>query len=793
MELEPYKEILHKSPIGYAYHRIILDNKGKPCDYEFLDANAAFEKMTGLKASEIIGRRVTEVLPGIKNEKFDWISCYGEIALNEGQVEFEEYSQNIGKWYRVNAYSVNKGYFITRVTDITNEMKMVAFSEDFLQHKNGNPDYQRIAENLAELAGAKHVILNLYLKDEECFTTVAVTGFKKSIAKASEILGFNVIGQKWKYDPVRDKCFKQSMVCRFNSLSELAARVIKPSLLFMIERIINTGEVYLAPIYEENKIIGDFTIIMDKEKKLADRHLVEIYTRQVGLLLSRAKAENEIKDSNFRLINILNSMQALVFVTKLDTYEILFMNEHGVKEFGPVQGKRCWEVVQKEKDKPCDFCILKSMDCKNVKGSGVYSWENKNSVTGKWYACWDQIIEWIDGTPAHLQIAFDITEKKKAEEERDKSREAYMLAIKGSRDGLWDWDLRSNEVFFSPRWKEIIGYKDDEFPCEFKAFIKQLHKEDRQRVTDFIEDYLGGRTSQFDLEFRMQHKDGHYVWILAKGEAFRDENGIPYRMAGSHTDISERKRYEQELLCAKEEAEAANSVKTRFLANMSHELRTPMNGIFGMLQLIEMTELNEEQKEIVDTMKASGTRMMAIVDNLINLSNIEAGSISLNEAPFKLREIVANAFGHIEAQALRKNISIKSSISADLPDAFLGDGAKISLILEQLLDNAVKFTQQGFVEISVKKEEYLQYNASQTRITFSVRDTGIGILKSEQEKLFNAFDQLDNTYTKKFQGAGLGLAIAKKLTEALGGEISIQSEYGKGSTFMLNLWLKALG
>ncbi|MGM0601469.1 MAG: PAS domain-containing protein, partial [Candidatus Rifleibacteriota bacterium] len=240
-------------------------------------------------------------------------------------------------------------------------------------------------------------------------------------------------------------------------------------------------------------------------------------------------------------------------------------------------------------------------------------------------------------------IARDITAKKKAEQELQESREQYMLAINGSQDGIWDWQIEKGTVFLSPRYKEMLGFKDDELPNEFSSFADRIHPDERSLVLKYLDQYLAGTVNEYSIEYRMRHKDGHYVWVLARGEALRDENNKPYRMAGSNTDISHRKEAEKEIertLLELEQvidelhaandkaneirkiAEKANAAKSEFLANMSHEIRTPMNGIIGMSELLLKTEQSEEQEKFTSVIKSSSSKLLEIINDILDFSKI---------------------------------------------------------------------------------------------------------------------------------------------------------------------------
>jgi len=360
------------------------------------------------------------------------------------------------------------------------------------------------------------------------------------------------------------------------------------------------------------------------------------------------------------------------------------------------------------------------------------------------------------------------------------SEERFALAVRGTNDGIWDWDIRTGKVFFSPRWKSMVGYEDDQLENNFGTFEKLLHPEDHDRVMAILDDYLAGRTTLYAVEFRFQHKDGGWRWILARGRALRDESGKPYRMAGSHTDITERRHVEEELRQARHEAEAASSAKSSFLANMSHEIRTPMNGVIGMSELLLGTELNETQREYLEMLKLSADSLLELLNDILDFSKIEAGRMELDAQEFDLGEVVTEVAQAMGVRAFQKRLVLLHHITSDVPLRLIGDDGRLRQILVNLVGNAIKFTNEGGVTIDVSLDSL---TADKATLHFKVNDTGIGISDDMHESIFEAFTQAETTTSRRYGGTGLGLAICHDLVALMQGRIWVESQPGKGSTF----------
>lgn len=375
------------------------------------------------------------------------------------------------------------------------------------------------------------------------------------------------------------------------------------------------------------------------------------------------------------------------------------------------------------------------------------------------------------------------SQSNKRTKELETSKERLELCWKGAGDGMWDWDLRNNEVVLSDRWKESLGYEVHEIRDHFDEWKDRIHPDDMEGIMKSLDDHLKNRTP-YAPEYRIKIKSGQWRWFQNHGQALWDENGVPFRMAGSLRDINDRKSVQEELEKAKKSAESANNAKSDFLANMSHEIRTPMNGIVGMTNLLLGSNIDKQQREYVNLILNSSENMMHIINDILDLSKIEAGKIELEFAEFDFKELSQGIVDLLGVSAGSKGLNIKLNYSDDIPQFVIGDHGRIRQVLVNLINNAIKFAENGDIEVN-----FDSHMGIDKKICFqiSVVDFGIGIPEGKLEKIFYKFDQADISTTRRYGGTGLGLAICKELALLMGGDINVKSKEGEGATFCLSI------
>lgn len=373
--------------------------------------------------------------------------------------------------------------------------------------------------------------------------------------------------------------------------------------------------------------------------------------------------------------------------------------------------------------------------------------------------------------------------KGSLEKDLDVMKERLSLALRGSRDGIYDWNMETNEVYWSPEYMQMLGYDGAELKAGLDTFESLAHPDDYPAVVQARQMYLDGYLPEFSQIFRMRHKSGGWVWVHSRGRAQFDDNGRPVRFVGAHTDVTSLKEAETVLKREREKAEKANHAKTNFLAHMSHEIRTPLTAISGIAEIFERNNkgLDDKQKKLVATLNNSTRVLREMITDILDFSKIESGELELSESDFRLDTLFEEIAGMMAVKAGEKGIEFTFNYEGLRGAEFHGDQMRLRQIIINLIGNAIKFTDKGGVTVTAAVQP--RGNAPFLRI--DVTDTGIGVAPENREVIFEQFKQADSSVSRKYGGTGLGLSISRNLARLMKGDILLASEQGHGSTFSL--------
>ncbi|MEO5890295.1 MAG: response regulator, partial [Ferruginibacter sp.] len=381
-------------------------------------------------------------------------------------------------------------------------------------------------------------------------------------------------------------------------------------------------------------------------------------------------------------------------------------------------------------------------------------------------------------------VWYSIERKKNIELLRE-NNERYDIISKATNDIIWDWDLVIDKVkWVGQGLKNYIPLEKqgEEIPYDF--WVTGLHKDERRNVVASLYATVASGENSWERDYRFLRTDGVYAYINSRAYVIKNDEQKPIRMIGSMQDITDRKNAELETQKARFEAEEARKTQEQFLANMSHEIRTPMNGVIGMTQLLEETLLNKDQREYVETIKESAANLMVIINDILDLTKIVAGKISIVQTDYVFNDVINNSIKINQFRADEKGIALKVNIDKNIYPVLYGDPGRLNQIMINLIGNAVKFTEQGEINVNI---DLLKEDTQSVTLEFSVTDTGIGIAEDKVESVFDRFMQVSGASTRKYGGTGLGLTITRQLIELQGGSIHVTSKKDEGSIFTFYL------
>ncbi|MEW6218706.1 MAG: response regulator [Thermodesulfobacteriota bacterium] len=410
--------------------------------------------------------------------------------------------------------------------------------------------------------------------------------------------------------------------------------------------------------------------------------------------------------------------------------------------------------------------------------AGIIRWEHGNPITGRWYDLRDQAIPWRDGRMVRLEIATDISERKKAEKALQRSHVELDQIFNRAADGM-RVVARDGTVWRANRTlAQLTGCSLDELvgrPCHEVGPGPDCCRTEACPLARIV-----AGEERVELELELPRKDGRRVPCIVTATPFRGPEGELLGIIEDFRDISQRKEAEKALAQAKEAAEAASRAKSEFLAHMSHEIRTPLHAVIGMTSLALDSELEREARHHLEIARTAAESLLVLLNDILDFSRIEAGRIELEEAAFDLSEVVATAMRTVTLEAHRKGLELLCHLPATIPTRLVGDAFRLRQILLNLLSNAVKFTEVGTVLLEV---ETRAEDRETVLLQFSVQDTGIGIAAESQARIFDSFTQADRQVTRLYGGSGLGLTICQRLAGLMGGTIQVSSAPGQGSIF----------
>lgn len=518
-------------------------------------------------------------------------------------------------------------------------------------------------------------------------------------------------------------------------------------------------DVFVTPVEPRGRFVLVFKDITDRK-------------RSEQQLRSRERWFRELADAAPAMLWITNSEHLCTYISR-GWLEFTGQPEHQVLGQG-------WSEVIHPEDRDYVLNVFNhaaaearpfEVDFRIAHSSGQYRWVSKVGHPRK---------NAYGSFEGYIGSVIDVDARKSAESLLRDSQKRFQVAAEAVSGIIYEYDFNTGRVERSSGLEKVLGYRIDEVAPTAKWWAEQMHPEDLDCAAEQFENLIPS-VGKISNEYRVRHRDGHWIHVWDQAMVIADEAGNASKMIGCTVDITQQKAFAQSLVQAREAAENANKSRGEFLANMSHEIRTPMTAILGYADILGEHLSDPDNLQLVDTIRKNGKFLLEIINDILDLSKIDAGMLEMNDERIRLESLLEDLRSLIQIRAQEKNLALRVNFDGLIPEVIETDALRLRQILLNLLGNAIKFTKRGSVELRTR------YLASAQQLQFDVIDSGMGIREDQLDKLFQPFTQADSSSTRSAGGTGLGLTISRRLARALGGDISVESEFKKGSKFTLTI------
>lgn len=734
---------------GFTEQEIICNKNGKPIDLRFISINSAFKKQNSV-FSDVIGKTLKEILPTASE---NLIQTFGKVALTGKPITFERYSESLKKHYKINAFSNRKGHVAAVYDDIT---------ESKQQEEKIRINEERLSQAI------KGGGLGMFDLNFESMNAVVGELFY-DIADLSKEIPNEKLFETW-FSKVYPEDLEKVQAQLKKAIETLGDEVSS------IEHRYNHSKKGVIWIQTTGKII--------------DRNPDGTGGRQIGFIqdiTDQKTAELEIaqKEQNFRKL-FEQSIDA-IFILNPKTGEVIDCNDKAVELFKfpskeIVLGLTPADAAPEFQPNGERSDVMAGQNIQKAFQTGITKFEFTHQRTnGELFICDISIGKTTYNNEDVVQaIIQDISDRKKSEDRLLESEARFRSLFENSPVAYQSLDEQGRFIDVNEELLKIIGYERKEIIG--KNFGELWSPEARDI---FPERFKGFKTcGEVTTEIPIVRKNGESCIVLLNGRVQRDTKDNFIRTHCILYDITERKQMENELLLAKESAENANKAKSTFLANMSHEIRTPMNAIIGFSEILANKIEDESLTNYLKSIQSSSKTLLNLINDILDLSKIEAGKISLLYEPVNIHLLVSELESLFIVKAQEKGLKLQIEISSKVPQILEIDELRLRQIALNLLSNAIKFTKKGFVKLTL--DANLKDDSS-IDLIMKVSDSGIGIPENKLTDIFGDFNQQDEQTTRNYGGTGLGLSISKRIVELFGGKISVESKEGIGSTFTVEL------
>ncbi|WP_324721004.1 PAS domain S-box protein [Salinimicrobium sp. HB62] len=788
---ETVQQMLNGSISSITLLDSVRDEKGRIIDFEFKGANKAAEKVNRLTKDQLVGGRLLELFPGVKESFFE---SYVQVVETGIPLRVQRYyeGENFDHWFDVSAVKNGDGFIMTFL-DITEqkraENELIQLKEELTQ--KATDKYKKIINSMDEGFCIIEIIRDeegkcvdyKYLETNPVFEEQ--TGLTNVLGRSINELVPN-IEDYWK--KIYGDVALTGKAVRFEDYAEGLNRWFDVNAF----RIDSPNEQHVAIIFKD--------ITERKEAEERQKFLLKL-----NEALRPLEEPVRIQEAAMQILGAHLDVNRAYFSEVLDDEDTLADRRGYVKDVAPVTGiykisdynKEMWEKLKKGETLVLNEVPLNLMKNEEVEEDIIKKEIQayiavpliKNgklvaviSIHQKYPRSWNSLeIALVEEV---CQQTWDEMQKAKAEKALKESEQRFRNLVEASALAVWETQPDGSIAVDSPSWRSFTGQTYEEWTGN--GWLNAIYPDDRVRVITQWQKAVKTQTI-FDMEYRMLSSSGKPHWTNVKATPIFDTEGNISRWFGMNIDINDRKLAEEALKQAKEEAEEASKAKEDFLSTMSHEIRTPLNAVIGLTNLLLEEKPREDQKENLDSLKFSARNLLALINDILDYSKLEAGKAEVSTTDFDLKALLKGIKQAHEPMAKAKDTALELKIAKETPDCIATDQLKLSQVLHNLISNAVKFTSNGKVNISVTP---YKIEGDNVWLDFKVTDTGIGIPKDKLEHIFEKFAQAESSTVRQFGGTGLGLSITRLLLDLMGSGIHVESTPGKGSTFYFRLGVK---
>jgi PAS domain S-box-containing protein len=797
-----FRQLFEEMLSGFALHEIICDTHGQPVDYRFLTVNPAFEAMTGLKAGDLIGKCVREVLPQTEDH---WVENYGRVALSNEPFQFENYSEALGKYFEGRAFCPEKGKFAVLFHDVTerkrseearrlDEARLEALLRFSTMTAASEKDITNFAlEEGVRLTNSKIGYLH-FINDDQI--TLQLFTWSKDVYK-------QCYTEKINHYPLEQAgvwadCVRQRRHVIHNDYQQLPDRKGYPEGHIPVVRHLS------VPVLDGDQVVavagvGNKTEPYDKK----DARQLSLFMNEMWALLQHKRAELAVQQLNAELeqrvqertvemedlynhapcgYHSLDPNGLIIRINDTELHCLGYTREElvGRKHFTELLTENCRQIFQQSYLLLKERSWVKDLELEMIR---------KNGTTLPVLLSETAVRDTADRYMMSRSTVFNITDRKCAEEARRQSEERFRRYFELSLIGMAVTSPDKGWVEVNDRLCEILGYSRAELSR--LTWVDVTHPDDLATAIDCFSRVMAGGTDGYSLDKRFIRKDGQIIYASVSAKCLRRADGSVDCFLALVQDITGRKQAEAALRHSRDELSAANAalakaarLKDEFLASMSHELRTPLTGILNLSEALQEQvygPLNEKQLKSLHTIEESGRHLLELINDILDLSKIEAGQFDLQLEKCVVGDVCHSSLQLIKGIANKKRQQISFTINPPAID-LCADARRLKQMLFNLLDNAVKFTPVGG-NIGLQVEGDTEAGV----VRFSVWDTGIGIAAEDLPQLFRPFIQLDSRLARQYSGTGLGLSLVQRMADLHGGSVSVESTPGQGSRFTITL------